>query len=373
MFIFYQIDILIYSALLNFALAMYILLTYTNKKISTKIFLGILFSSSISIILEGSSWLLQNHKDTALIKFTSFTNTSLLIFQIIPAFLWILYVDYKIFQDIEKLKKRLKYYVIPGILIILFVILSTPDHLIFHINVINDFIRGPLYHLYLILLYVHYFIIIGLVLSNRRNVESKILVTIMLIYVIPLIFSILQITVYNLSLVWPAFTLINIMSFMILEKDMLFHDTLTGAYMRGEFEQKVSKLIARHRPFSILMCDVDAFKKINDSLGHSVGDEALVEIAQIISSNKRTVDMLVRYGGDEFMILMQDSDPNAGELLKNRIMTAIKDRNQKKQSSYEIQLSIGVRFVPSDNQESYLSILDDVDKLMYKTKPISHD
>ena len=88
-------------------------------------------------------------------------------------------------------------------------------------------------------------------------------------------------------------------------------DSLTGLYSRGFFETSLEREIARakryKRPFSVAIIDLDNFKAINDILGHAIGDDALKKLAVCMKSQKRTPDVLARYGGDEFVILMPET------------------------------------------------------------------
>ncbi len=93
----------------------------------------------------------------------------------------------------------------------------------------------------------------------------------------------------------------------ILEK-LIFLDRLTGLYNRAYFDDQIEREIERANrngtSVALLMCDLDHFKRVNDSHGHQVGDQALVHLASIIRSNIRQIDLAARYGGEEFAILL---------------------------------------------------------------------
>src|SRR4029077_19113116 len=90
---------------------------------------------------------------------------------------------------------------------------------------------------------------------------------------------------------------------------MASHDALTGLANRTLFRGKIAEAAARHRrdgePFSVLMLDLDHFKIVNDSVGHSAGDMLLQEMAQRLHATLRETDILARLGGDEFAILQR--------------------------------------------------------------------
>ncbi len=104
-------------------------------------------------------------------------------------------------------------------------------------------------------------------------------------------------------------------------------DKLTGVFNRRQLDQcihhEVEKAARYHRPLSLLMIDIDHFKKVNDTYGHQMGDYALVTVSQILSKHIRTSDVLGRFGGEEFVILCPESDKveaaELGEKLRHEV------------------------------------------------------
>jgi diguanylate cyclase (GGDEF)-like protein len=106
-------------------------------------------------------------------------------------------------------------------------------------------------------------------------------------------------------------------------------DALTGAGSRKLLEDKLESESARadryKRPFSVAIIDIDNFKTINDTLGHAAGDEAIRKIALCMKNGKRTPDILVRYGGDEFVILMPETKAAEASVLLERLRLQVHD------------------------------------------------
>lgn len=96
-------------------------------------------------------------------------------------------------------------------------------------------------------------------------------------------------------------------------QDLLVHDALTGlfnrAHMMSLLERESQRAIRSQRPFCIAMIDLDHFKHINDSHGHQVGDAVLVEFAQLSRSVLREIDVMGRWGGEEFLVILPDTEP----------------------------------------------------------------
>lgn len=106
-------------------------------------------------------------------------------------------------------------------------------------------------------------------------------------------------------------------------------DALTGLWNRGYFMELARRDLARSRrdgsPISLLMVDVDHFKSINDTHGHDAGDQALRELAQILQRGMREVDLLVRFGGEEFVILLPGASRCDACLVAERLAASIRD------------------------------------------------
>jgi diguanylate cyclase (GGDEF)-like protein len=125
-------------------------------------------------------------------------------------------------------------------------------------------------------------------------------------------------------------------------KKLAVLDPLTGVHNRRAFfeaaERELSRSIRYQRPLAVIMIDVDKFKSINDTYGHPAGDIVLKTIAETIRAQLRDLDLFARYGGDEFIALLPEIDFTGGNLIIERITTAI--------SSLEINLD-GVQLHPS--------------------------
>lgn len=146
------------------------------------------------------------------------------------------------------------------------------------------------------------------------------------------------------------------------------HDQLTEAYNRHYFAQLLQEEEARARryrfPISLVMIDFDNFREVNNSCGHLEGDRVLREAAELFRSNVREVDTLVRYGGDEFLIVMPESSregaEQAGERLKQRLSEEDLD------VPCRITISVGVATWDPDGDKSFDEVLEEADRWMYQ-------
>ena len=139
-------------------------------------------------------------------------------------------------------------------------------------------------------------------------------------------------------------------------KELTITDDLTNIYNRRYFYQALTMEVKRSkrfkRPLSLLMVDVDYFKKFNDSFGHLVGDQVLKDLAAVLSKNIREVDTLARYGGEEFAIILLDTEVyNAYQIadkIRNIIEEHFKDAKMGQQNVGKITISVGVSGMPAD-------------------------
>ncbi|HSV52336.1 MAG TPA: sensor domain-containing diguanylate cyclase [Burkholderiaceae bacterium] len=151
-----------------------------------------------------------------------------------------------------------------------------------------------------------------------------------------------------------------------------FHDDLTGLPNRAMFMDALSRTLHRmerkNGVFSILFIDLDQFKEVNDSLGHTVGDVLLQEVAMRIRLCVREGDLVARLGGDEFVILVEGED-NPGEVISiaQKILSALEPEHQLEGHVVRVTSSIGISRYPENGTELN-DLLRNADAAMYKAK-----
>jgi diguanylate cyclase (GGDEF)-like protein len=151
--------------------------------------------------------------------------------------------------------------------------------------------------------------------------------------------------------------------------DMAVTDSLTGLYVRRYFMVKLQEEIHRAERYgkrlSVIMADLDRFKKINDTYGHDAGDRALRTISQFLQKNIRDVDAIARYGGEEFVMLIPDADKEAAYCLAQRLREEL--AKVKFEDLPPITISLGIATFPSDSTDIE-ELIKKADAAMYEAK-----
>lgn len=155
-------------------------------------------------------------------------------------------------------------------------------------------------------------------------------------------------------------------------EDMAIRDGLTQLYNHQHFHTRLAEEFSRAKRYttqlSCLFIDIDNFKEINDLYEHSCGDEVLRQVGGLIGELVRESDVAARYGGDEFVILLPNTDCEGALELANRVLTTISGHDFKLLKSFVITLSIGVSTYHSGNMQSSDQVVQSADKAMYNSK-----
>ncbi|HEY3819139.1 MAG TPA: diguanylate cyclase [Polyangiaceae bacterium] len=148
-------------------------------------------------------------------------------------------------------------------------------------------------------------------------------------------------------------------------------DELTQLYNRRGFlalaEQHVKTAIRGGQPFTLLYADLNGLKRINDELGHVVGDRAITDAARVLKNTFRDSDVVARLGGDEFVVLIADAGPANGDVLIRRLRDATRAHN-KPGGPYRLSMSIGLAFYDPHEPQPLHDLIAAADQRMYSAK-----
>lgn len=149
-------------------------------------------------------------------------------------------------------------------------------------------------------------------------------------------------------------------------KKLSYKDSLTGLYNRRYFyeilEMEFKRAKRNNTTISLLFIDVDNFKRVNDTYGHKYGDHVLVKLANILKKELRNVDIISRWGGEEFIVLLHNTCTDGSRIVAERLRMAV----EKQKFKSDITISIGV--TSSDGSMSIEKIVSLADAALYKAK-----
>lgn len=184
------------------------------------------------------------------------------------------------------------------------------------------------------------------------------------------VLPILMITILNVYLVFSREKTRQEMSLLKNKlQDSALKDPLTNLYNRRYMIEFLNKQIALYKRYgtnsSIILFDIDFFKKVNDLLGHGIGDDVLIEISDILLKEIRDTDMACRYGGEEFVIVLSDTNKERAYVIAERIRMLI-ENHLFTSVAWTITTSIGL--VDVQHNDMVEAILKEADENLYRAK-----
>lgn len=156
-------------------------------------------------------------------------------------------------------------------------------------------------------------------------------------------------------------------------KELSTKDFLTQLYNRRYFSETSSKIlnlsIRHNHKISIIVCDIDNFKEINDTYGHAIGDKVIVSLANILNDNSRQSDIIARYGGEEFILLLYNTTLDDTKKIAENIRQIVeKVEIITNKNNLKFTLSLGIAEFNSSLDNDLENTINRADKALYKAK-----
>lgn len=197
-------------------------------------------------------------------------------------------------------------------------------------------------------------------------------------------------TLYFLMNTGCAFTLISLVLYYFIKdrestyeklrqsemdiRELILTDPLTGIANRRHLDERLALELARmeryNQPLAVIMTDIDGFKRVNDTYGHTVGDTVLTTFATELSKNVRASDFLARYGGEEFILLLPNTVSKEAMAFAERLRKATKHLRFK---DLDLSLTASFGVILAKPKESMAQVLARADKAMYQSKDQGRD
>lgn len=290
-------------------------------------------------------------------------NATLFIVDIAFSFIWTLYVDFKLFGKLSRIRKLYPFIAIPAVIISLLSCANVFTDVFFTVSPDNIYSRTSLAPVTYLITYLYLLLGAGLVFAFRRRLGQYMFMPVVVFLTPIFIGSLLQLLFYGIALIWVsvAFGLTSL--YINIQNENTLLDPLTKLYNREylfRFLHAASQKPRSDRSIGGMMLDVNAFKEINDTYGHSEGDNALRIVGECLTDVLLEDQISVRYGGDEFIVLCYVQHERELDALAARMRGRLELENVANSRPYRLELSIGhALYDPeTDNLDSFLRRMD---------------
>lgn len=295
----------------TFSIALILILFFASKKVhktdDQKLYELLLLTNIAIAFIDATTWIVDDGTFKGAREISLITNGILYAFAPSLGFVWLYYIDHKVYGEDYKSKKKKLYYAIPFFIniIICFITLFYPIY--FHIDSSNRFVRNEPYS-YIPFALAFFYVVCAtiIIIKNKKTIHPKNFYPLLMYMVIPIICMIFQIIFYGLTLMYCGFALSMVIIYANVQNDINTTDYLTGLGNRRHLEiylKNETRFVNENISLYGIMIDIDHFKSINDTYGHSEGDHALEIIGNILIRGTRTTDFIARYAGDEFVVI----------------------------------------------------------------------
>lgn len=284
-------------------------------------------------------------------------------------YLWCLYVDFRIFGSMKRIRKKYRILALPlAVDIIMNLINLNGCGIVFTITTENIYQRGSLVLTVYVILFFYFFYSIYLAKrSQRSGLHMRFLP--MYYFVIPCMFgTFVQGMVYGITLGWTSVAIAFLFVYIETQSLNVYVDTLSGLYNRRYMDSVLNRIKSGSQlRLHGIMIDVNGFKQINDLYGHTEGDDAIRQIGRILLDSVPENGIAIRYAGDEFLLLVHTDSEEAVKDVMQVIRQNVRQFNDFRQKPYQLSFAMGYsRFdQTSGGKESFLS---DMDRKMYEEK-----
>ncbi len=241
---------------------------------------------------------------------------------------------------------------------------------LFYFDAAHDYHRSYAIAITLVCAYLFAALMIAFTIYHRHQVPIHTYKLLLLFPMPALILGVFQTCNIQLPMDFLGMAFSLIMGFVNILNRTMSTDYLTGAKNRrymGSILESYQKMQLHQRKLSVVMIDIDDFKLINDRCGHLVGDQALADAVCIMRDCVRADDTVMRFGGDEFLIIISGSEMSSSQDVVKRIDKRLAFYN-KLHSDYQLHFSYGSALYDDPDHESIDEFMDRIDRMMYEDK-----
>ncbi len=341
-----------------------ILRNRTEDKVYTIMVVGVMIGCG----MEALSYAVDGQTFPGARAVNYFTNTYLYTFNLLLAFCVVVYVDLGLYGDKTRIWKKYKVQIAVGVIMLCTTILNLFTPIAYTVNEQNIYERKPFSYIYYIV--IMFYLITAFVVNHqyekRNGARSFFRIP---VFILPIIAGIgLQYLFYGLSLAWLSCAIGLTGLFMMQQNELAYVDSLVNTYNRQYMNHIISSWTSRDYSFAGIMFDIDDFKSINDTFGHSEGDHALQFATNILKQARRDDEWVFRYAGDEFVVLKRTGDPDGLDEYLQRVREGL-DEFSSQHHPYRLSLSYGVSVLDDRSTDAFMG---EMDRRMYEMKACHH-
>lgn len=349
---------------------------FGGLSLDERLFNGILLVAIAEQLMDAGQWMLEGAQFSGSYALQMFAYTFGHAIAPLIACLWAMYCDLRTTMDERGLKRRLWCYLLPIGLHVAMLIANLFTPLVFYVDAAHVYHRAPFFASYMLLMFAYGLLSLLLVIrrASQRNASlERTEFRYMALFILPpLVGGAFQWMHYGLSLIWVCEVLSIIMVYTNVLNRQISTDPLTGLNNRRKLNHYLELKINSSEVDSamyLIMMDADGFKDINDRFGHTMGDKALIAIAEILKEFCQDSEhFLARLGGDEFVILGHEHNGIGPREVADGIRHRVEQFNQAATQPFRLSLSIGWAYFDPKKMNTTDALLTAADQSMYRVK-----
>ena len=338
-------------------------------RIEDRIYTMLCFGVMLGCFFEAFSYTIDGKLFPGSIILNYIANTYLYSFNLILSLTMVFYVDLCLYDNTARLYKHYTMQKIVAVIMLSLNIANLFYPIIYTISPGNSYARLPFsYSFYVAILF--YFVTAYLVEKNYEKLNGTRSFFNISAFLLPIsIGTGLQFMYYGLSLAWLSCAIGLTGLYMMQQNELAYVDPLVDTYNRQYLNNVLSAWINRKNRFYGIMIDIDHFKQINDTFGHSEGDRALKTVTDILKASRQDNELVFRFAGDEFIVLKRSDVQNGMDDYINEVERRLKEYNAVSQN-YKLSLSYGVSYFEDADLDAFMK---EIDTKMYEMKASHHE
>ena len=370
----YYLQVNLTSLLILVIIALRLQHQHPSGRLSTDLFMGMVFANTALVFLEMGLNISIEHPG---VLPRAFIILHTVVFYLFNPSVSAIYVAFVInwVKGKESLTKRLWATIaFPYVLYALLVISSVWTRYLFDVDVNGVYQRGDGFWILVLTSYGYFIAALGIVLYRWKLLRYAERKALLVFGILPFVGGLIQTFFYGTAVVWNMVTLALLIIYVDILSGNSDSDAMTGLANRRKLVP-VLKAYRKEHPDQILggiMIDVNAFKAINDTYGHKIGDEVLLEVADTLTRSVYRNDHVFRLGGDEFLILAVLSKAEQLTSVMEKIHENLVFANQRLPYEFTVSLSCGINSWPMHQLPPMVDLLHDLDARMYEEKRKFH-